>query len=241
MTTAEVLGVRFDRVTMDEAVDWALEQTAAGKGAYVCTPNPEIVWACRRDEALRKAVAGADMTLADGVGIVWASRVLGESVPERVPGYDFLMGLLARFQGRLFLLGGRPGVAEDAAAAIEKRFPDVTVCGCRNGFDEDEGAVLKAIERAEPQLLLVCMGSPRQELFMAENCRRLKVGLMAGLGGCLDVLSGRVRRAPEGWIRLNLEWLYRLLQDPRRLIRQLRLPLFVMAVLFRRIKKTGLK
>lgn len=239
---AEVLGVRYDGVTMAEAVDRALALIEAGRGAYVCTPNPEIVWECGRNAALRAAVAGADLTLPDGIGIVWASRVLGCSVPERVTGYDFLLALLARFRGKLFLLGGRPGVAEDAAAAIERRFPAVTVCGRLSGYFDDDGAVLAAIREAAPQLLLVCMGSPRQEIWMAANRDELRgVGLMAGLGGCLDVLSGRVRRAPDRWIRLHLEWLYRLLQEPGRFRRQLRLPAFVLAVLAERIKKPGLR
>ena len=225
---------------MDQAVDRALTLPEQGRWAYVCTPNPEIVWECRKDPALRAAIAGADMTLPDGVGIVWAGRVLGCPVPERVTGYDFLLALLARYRGRLFLLGGKPGVAQEAAGAIERQFPDVTVCGCMSGYfgpDENE-TVLAAIEKAAPELLLVCMGSPRQEIWMADNRDKLSgAGLMAGLGGCLDVLSGRVRRAPEVWIRLRVEWLYRLLQEPRRFRRQLRLPAFVLAVLAEKIKR----
>ena len=242
--TAQILSVRFDGVTMDQAVDRALALLGQGRCAYVCTPNPEIVWDCRKNAGLRAAIAGADMTLPDGVGIVWASRVLGCPVPERVTGYDFLLALLARFQGRLFLLGGKPGVAQEAAEAIARRFPAVTVCGCRSGyFDESENAaVLTAVEEAAPELLLVCMGSPRQEIWMAANRDRLPgVGLMAGLGGCLDVLSGRVRRAPEVWIRLRLEWLYRLLREPSRWKRQMRLPAFALAVLAERVRKTGLR
>ncbi len=237
---SQVLGVAFDPVTMDQAVEWALSLIEEHRGAYVCTPNPEIVWDCRRDKALATAIAGADMVLPDGVGVVWASRVLGCPVPERVTGYDFLLALLARFQGRLFLLGGKPGVAAAAAAAIEKQFPQLTVCGVMDGYG-DVQAQRRAVEDMTPDLVLVCLGSPRQELWMRENAGRLPVGLMAGLGGCLDVLSGRAKRAPERWIRLNLEWLYRLLRDPRRLTRQIRLPLFALAVLARRIKKPGLK
>ena len=238
--TAEVLSVRFDGLTLDGAVDRALALMERRQDAYVCTPNPEIVWLCRRDKDLRAAIGAADMTLADGVGIVWASRVLGCPVPERVTGYDFLLALLGRFRGRVFLLGGKPGVGAEAAAAIERMFPALTVCGCLDGYFDDDGAAIEAVRGAGTDLLLVCMGSPRQELWMARNRGRLQVGLMAGLGGCLDVLSGRQRRAPERWIRLGLEWLYRLLHQPSRLGRQMRLPLFVLAVLAERIKKAGL-
>ena len=234
---AQVLGVSYDGLTMDQAVDRALALMAERRSACVCTPNPEIVWECRKNAALRAAVAGADMTLADGVGIVWASRVLGCPVPERVTGYDFLLALLGRMEGRAYLLGGRPGVGEAAAAAIAGQFPRVQICGCRDGYFDDNEAVLADIRAAAPDLLMVCMGSPRQEIWMAENRQKLQVGLMAGLGGCLDVLSGRLKRAPEAWIRWKLEWLYRLLQQPGRIGRQMRLPAFALAVLARRIKK----
>lgn len=237
----EVLSVRFDCLTLDQAAERALALLEGREDAYVCTPNPEIVWRCRKDRALADAIAGADMTLADGVGVVWASRVMGCPLPERVSGYDFLLALLARFQGRVFLLGGKPGVAQDAAAAIERMFPAVTVCGCLDGYFTDSGPVVEAIKASDAALVLVCLGSPKQELWMRENRGKLGVGLMAGLGGCLDVLSGRKRRATEGWIRLHLEWLYRLLREPSRLRRQMCLPLFVLAVLGERYKRMGLK
>lgn len=237
----EVLAVRFDGLTVDQAAERALALIGQRRDAYVCTPNPEIVWRCRKDPALAAAIDQADMTLADGVGIVWASRALGCPVPERVSGYDFLMALLGRFRGRVFLLGGKPGVGEDAAAAIGRMFPDVTVCGCRDGYFTDGGPVTEAVRASGAELVLVCLGSPRQELWMQKNRGELGGCLMAGLGGCLDVLSGRKRRAPERWIQLHLEWLYRLLQEPSRLGRQMCLPLFVLSVLGEKIKKTGLK
>ena len=238
---SQVLGVAFDRVTIDQAVDWTLARTARGESACICTPNPEIVWAARRDDDLRRAIGEADMVLPDGIGVVWASRVLGCPLPERVSGYDFLMALLARLKGRVFLLGGRPGVGPRAGAVIEKQFPNVTVAGWRDGYFQDGDAVLKAVRDAGADVILVCMGTPEQELWMQRNKPAMDKGVMIGLGGCLDVLAGDLRRAPERWIRANLEWLYRLLQQPRRLGRQLRLPLFVMAVIWQRLKKTGLK
>ena len=240
--TGRVLGVRFDAVTLSGAVERALALMAQGRSAYVCTPNPEIVWACRKDTDLLAAIEGADMTLADGVGVVWACRRLGCPVPERVTGYDFFLALLERFSGRVYLLGGVPGVAREAAAVIGQRFPAVQVCGFHDGYFESDGPVLEQIRRAKPDLLAVCLGSPRQELFMARNRQALDGCLMAGLGGSLDVLSGRKRRAPAGWIRLRLEWLYRLIREPGRLGRMMCLPGFVLAVLAQSVKKeTGLK
>lgn len=234
---AEILGIGFDGYTLEEAVSWALETMRTKAGAYVCTPNPEIVWTARRHEPLRQAIRGADAVLPDGVGVLWAAKQLKTPLPERVAGYDFLLALLARMEGRVFLLGGRPGVAEQAAVTIETRFPSVSVSGCRDGFFGDDAEIAENIRRAEPDLLVVCLGSPKQELWMAEWAGKLPVGLMAGLGGSLDILSGRVKRAPEGWIRLKLEWLYRLFQEPRRIKRQLCLPGYVAAVMAERIKR----
>ena len=235
--STDILGIGFDGVTLDEAVTWALETMREKRGAYVCTPNPEIVWACRKDPEMAEAVNRADIVLPDGVGVVWASRCLKTPVPERVAGYDFLLALLSRMEGRVFLLGGKPGVAEDAAQTIKQRFPHVTVAGCCHGYFEDDEEVLEAVRKVEPNLLLVCLGARRQEKWMAKYAGKLSVGLMAGLGGSLDVLAGRVKRAPEGWRNRGLEWLYRLLQEPSRIKRQIWLPRYVLAVVAQRIKK----
>ena len=235
----EVLGVRFDALTVDKAADRALALIGGGRSAYICTPNPEIVWLCRKDERLRQAVNGADLSLADGTGIVWAARTLGTPVPERAAGYDTLLALLERFQGRLFLLGGKPGVARRAADAITGRYPGVTVAGCRDGYFPDLAPVLAELGAAEPDLVLVCLGSPKQELFMAAAKSALPRGLMMGLGGSLDVLAGDAPRAPERWRAAGLEWLYRLIRQPWRIGRMPRLAGFVAAVLAEKYKRRG--
>lgn len=233
---ADILGIGFDRFTMEEAVERALALMKEKRGAYVCTPNPEIVWMSRKDPALKTAINGADAVLADGIGVVWASRQLKTPLPERVAGFDFLQALLPRMEGKVFLLGGKPGVAEAAAETIKNRFPRVTVVGCQHGYFEEDGEIVTAVCEAEPDLLLVCLGAKKQELWMAEKAGKLPVGLMAGLGGSLDVLAGRVKRAPEKWQRLGLEWFWRLLREPSRIKRQICLPRFVLAVMAQRIK-----
>lgn len=234
----DILGIGFDGYTLTEAVEWALKIMPDKKAARLCTPNPEIVWASRKNDALRRAINGADAVLADGVGILWAAEKLKTSLPERVAGYDFLLALLERMEGTVFLLGGEPGVAEAAAKTIDENRPRVTVVGTAHGYFEDEEEILSSIRRAEPDLLLVCLGSPKQELWMEKQAHAgLPVGLMAGLGGSLDVLAGRVKRAPERWIRWRLEWLYRLLREPSRIKRQICLPRFVLAVMAQRKKQ----
>ena len=238
---SEIMGIAFDNVTLDEAVDWAMARKGKRRSEYVCTPNPEIVWASRENHALYWAIEGADMILADGVGGGWASHVWKRPLPERVSGMDFLEALLERWEGRVFLLGGRPGVAAQAGAVIAERFPAVTVCGCHDGYFDDDEAVTARIEEAAPDMVLVCLGSPKQELWMGSHRDKIHVDLMIGLGGCLDVLAGQVPRAPERWRKLGLEWLYRLIREPQRIKRQLCLPLFVWTVLAERPKKAGLE
>ncbi len=235
---ADVLGVSFDGLTMDEAAQRVLSLVESGRSAYVCTPNPEIVWAARKDAGLRDALAGADLTLPDGVGIVWAARQLGTPLPERVTGCDLMTRLLETFTGPVYLLGGKPGVAERAGSVIRQRYPAVTVTGTHDGYFDDPVPILAELSAAAPRLIFAGLGSPKQELFMARARQVLPGGVMVGVGGSLDVLAGDVPRAPAFWRRHNIEWLYRLLRQPRRIGRQLRLPLFAGAVL---LKKAGLR
>lgn len=234
----DILGIGFDGYTLTGAAAWGLKAMKEKKAAYVCTPNPEIVWAGHKNKKLCRAINGADAVLADGVGILWAAKRLGKPLPERVAGYDFLLALLEKMEGTVFLLGGQPGVAEAAADNIQKTWPRVRVAGCAHGYFHGDEEITAAIRAAEPDLLLVCLGSPKQELWMEKQARAgLPVGLMAGLGGSLDVLAGRVKRAPKRWIRWKLEWLYRLLREPTRIKRQMCLPRFVLAVMAQRMEK----
>lgn len=234
--TVDILGVGVDALGLDEAVTRSLALMKKRRGAYVCTPNPEMIWQCRHDESLRGIVNAADMTLPDGVGVLLGAKILGVSLPERVTGVDFACALLARMRGRVFLLGARPGVAERAAGTIRSRWPDVTIAGVSHGYYDDEDAVIRQIEAVQPDFLLVCLGMGRQERMMARLAGNEKIGLMAGLGGTLDVLAGDIPRAPEFFIRHRIEWLYRLWREPKRIKRVMRLPLYVAAVMKQRIK-----
>ena len=225
-----ILGVGVDSLTMEQAVECALRLVDERRGAYVCTPNPELLWLCQKDAALRDCVNGAALVLPDGVGVLLGARLLGQPLPERVTGFDFVCVLLGRMQGRVFLLGGKPGVAERAAQMIGTRFPNVTVVDVCDGYFTDTGAVIRRIEAAKPDFLMVCLGMGKQERFMAQLAGSHAVGLMAGLGGTLDVLAGDIPRAPELFIRCRLEWLYRLGREPRRIGRVMRLPLYLAAV-----------
>ena len=222
------MGVLFDNLTLAEAVD-AGERLAAGPGfAYVVTPNPEIVNLARQREDYRQVLNGAGLVLPDGIGVIHAAKILGTPLQERVPGIDFASGLLARLAqtgGRLFLLGAKPGVAEEAGARILEQYPDIVLCGTQDGYFRDEETVLLKVAAARPDLLFVCLGAPKQEKWMARWGKHTGARLAVGLGGALDVFAGRVERAPESWRRLGLEWAYRLKKEPQRAGRMARLPL----------------
>lgn len=240
MNQIEILGIAFDNVTMDEAVDRALTLMEARSAAYVVTPNPEIVMSAREDPALALAIQNADMVLPDGVGVIYGGKILGTPLKEKVPGIDFasrVMERLAQRNGRVYLLGAKPGVAELAGENLQKQFPGLLIAGTCDGYFTDDAPIIDAINAARPDLLLVCLGSPKQELWMTQHAGRLNVGLMAGLGGSLDVFAGVVERAPERWQKLGLEWLYRLLKEPSRAGRMMKLPKFVLCAVKERVTK----
>ncbi|MDR1588736.1 MAG: WecB/TagA/CpsF family glycosyltransferase [Oscillospiraceae bacterium] len=238
----DVLGVGFDDMTVAEAAKRAAEMISGGERGYVVTPNPEIVWMCRKSSALREAVNGASLVLADGVGVTLGARILGRPLRGRVPGIDFidtLFGLMSLSGGRVFLFGAKPGVAEAASEKLRRRYPGLVVAGVCDGYSDDVSAVIGKINAAAPDLLVVCLGAPKQELWMAQNARHVSAALCVGLGGALDVFAGAVRRAPAPWRRLGLEWLYRLISDPRRLKRMAILPQYLLAVIWSGLRGKG--
>lgn len=228
-----ILGVAFDALTLGEAEERADALLCSGAGGYIVTANPEIVLRCREDAAYAAAVNGAALVLADGVGDLCAARILGTPLPGRVAGADLVPRLLARLAergGSVFLYGARPGVAERAGESLQSACPGLRIAGTENGYISDETALLEALEREKPDLLLLGLGAPRQELWMAENRQRTPA-VMIGVGGLLDVFAGDIPRAPEAWQRLGLEWLYRLLLEPRRFKRVIRLPKILLLAL----------
>lgn len=239
MSRTDVLGVGFDNVTKAEAVERALELIDAREGRYVVTPNPEIVMLAKENPALKEALAGADIVLPDGAGIVKGAAILGRPMKEKVPGIDFACGVMARLAergGSVYLFGAKPGVAEAAAETLRTKFPGLVISGTSDGYFSDDGPIIETIKDAAPDFLLVCLGAPKQELWMAKMSGKLLVGLMVGLGGSLDVFAGTVKRAPEAWQKLDLEWLYRLLKEPRRIGRMMKLPLFVIEAAGERLR-----
>lgn len=237
----DVMGLKFDSMTMDEALSRAEALLRGDKAAYVVTPNAEIAYEALHDVQLREMLNGADLMLPDGAGVVLASKLLRTPVKQKVAGVDFaagLLGILERNGQSLYLLGGKPGIGELAAQKMLEAHPQLRIAGIADGYFQDEAPVNAKINASGADALFVCLGAPKQERFMVQHQQELHVHLMAGLGGSLDAFAGTVQRAPAWMIRLNLEWLYRLIREPKRFRRMLRLPKYLWAVMLKRIRGT---
>lgn len=243
----DIFGVRVDDVTYAEALALLDDLVASRPRRYVVTPNPEFVVTAQHNDAFREALRGAALAIPDGGGLLLAARLWGRPLREQVRGTDLVYRLAARgasAQRRWFLLGAAPGVADAAARVLGARYPGLRIVGTHAGSPRAEGdaETRAAVQAAGPvDVLLVAYGAPAQELWMARNVATLDVAVAIGVGGVLDYLSGRVRRAPR-WLReLGLEWLFRLTTQPWRWRRQLALVQFgaqtIVAVVRRPIRR----
>lgn len=234
----DILGVGINDLTLTEAVQAGCELLERGGTHYVVTPNPEFLLAAKKDAAFREILNGADLALADGIGVVYAAKILGRPLKGRTPGADFAQGLMERMAQkgqRLFLLGAKPGVAEQAEKSLCGKYPGLCVCGTHDGYFQEDAPVVEAIRSTRADVVFVCLGAPKQERWMAQHGPATGAKLLVGLGGCLDVFAGNVQRAPEAWQKAGLEWLYRLIKEPSRITRMAKLPLILTDALFARL------
>jgi N-acetylglucosaminyldiphosphoundecaprenol N-acetyl-beta-D-mannosaminyltransferase len=229
---ADVLGVRVDDVTMAEAVDLVAGWAAGVEPRLVVTPNPEFVMAARRDPGFADLLNGAALAVPDGVGLIWAARLLGEPLRATVPGVALVEALAPRAAAlghRWFLLGAREGVAAEAGRRLAARHPGLTIAGALAGDPDPaaDEATRRAIRAALPvNLLLVAYGAPKQERWLDRNLAATGAAVGIGVGGAFDFLAG-VSRRPPGWVQqAGLGWLFRLVMEPWRWRRQLALPRF---------------
>ena len=233
-----VLDVPISRVTHEEALAILTEFVRGGAPHLVVTADAAGVVTAASDPEFRKVVQGADLVTPDSAGILWAARRLGTPLPERVSGVDLmerLCQLAAQHGWSVFFYGAAPGVAEVAAARLQTRFPGMRIAGTAHGFlDEQERTALEArIREVRPDLLFVALGIPRQEKWLGSRKQALGVPVSMGVGGSFDVFAGRVTRAPLWMQRRGLEWLYRLIRDPKKIRKVATLPRFAARVVRR--------
>ncbi|NCO15902.1 MAG: glycosyltransferase [Rhodobacterales bacterium CG18_big_fil_WC_8_21_14_2_50_71_9] len=222
---SDVLGVRIDALTMAQTVDRVCAAMRDGRRLRHCAINAAKLVKLRQDADLRDDVTSSDMLSADGMAVVWAARLLGQPLPERVAGVDLMDATLAACaaQGfRPYILGAKADVLARAAAALTARHPGLAFAGLRDGYfaEAEEPQIVAAINASRADCLFVAMPTPRKERFLARNAAVLAPPFLMGVGGSVDVFAGHVRRAPRWMQQAGLEWLHRLAQEPRRMFRR---------------------
>lgn len=228
-----VLGIGFDNVTMKEAVAEGSRLLHSEGAHYVVTPNPEIVEVCRENDTAMRAVNGADLVLPDGIGVIKGAAMLGTPLKEKTPGIEFAAGIVGKMAEEgmsLYLLGAKPGVAEKAAERLSAENPGLKIAGTHDGYFTEDALVVRAIAESHADCVFVCLGAPKQELWMRKYGAATGARLLCGLGGSMDVFAGNVARAPAFWSKHGLEWFYRLCKEPKRIGRMMKLPLFLIHV-----------
>lgn len=238
----DVLGVPVDAVDMEAALRAADRAAQGSRPPFrILAVNPEKVWALRRGALPREPFGTSELLIPDGIGVVWAVRLLYGIRISRVAGADLMQELcsLAATRGySVFLFGATEEVNREAARILEQRYPGLRIAGRRNGYFEGDGSdIVNEINACGANILFVALGSPKQERWIFRNAPRLSVSVIQGVGGTLDTISGRVRRAPVIFQRMHLEWLYRLIIDPRRIRRQIVLPAFAWKVLIEWLRR----
>ena len=242
METTNILGVNVSKHSINSAAEAIEKLIEAGGFNYVFTPNSEIILNAYKNPEFAEKLNGASFLIADGIGVVYASKILGNPIKERAAGFDTacrLMELMAQKGQSLYLFGAAPSMAEKAAGVLTEKYKGLKIAGLHDGyFDaEEEKNIIADINEKAPDVLFVCLGAPKQENWIVANKDKLNVKMAMGLGGCIDVFAGNVKRAPDIFIKLGLEWFYRLCKEPKRFFRMLALPKFMLTVI--KVKLTG--
>lgn len=234
MEKEQYLGVNVSLLTYDEILDATQERIQRGEQSTIIAVNPEKVIVANKEPLVKELINQSTFQIPDGVGILLASKLKGGKLKERVTGVDMMERLLrfaAEKEYGVFFYGAKEEVVREAKRKLEERFPALKIVGYANGYVTDQEALIEQINDSGATLLFVALGSPRQELWIRDNMKKLNVKVFQGVGGSFDVFSGKVKRAPLFFRKLGLEWLYRLLKEPKRLKRQLNLPRFLWKVI----------
>ncbi|MEX0621390.1 MAG: WecB/TagA/CpsF family glycosyltransferase [Candidatus Woykebacteria bacterium] len=228
----KILGVKVDNYTYAKALERSKELLESGKKHYIVTPNPEIIVAAQKDKELQDILNRADLSIADGSGLVKLANLTERNIPERITGVDFVQGLAGiaeEFGYSVFFLGGQEGVAQAAAENLKKTLPKLKIAGAFPGKADEkfDDQTVSRIKSAKVDIIILAFGHGKQEKWIKRNLPKLNVNLAIGVGGALDYISGRKKRAPRWVQKAGMEWFYRLIMEPWRLKRQLALPHFV--------------
>ena len=240
-----ILGVHIDclsKKNLYKAIGKSLNSKEKSK---IFTPNTEIIVKAHKNEKLKDILNSATISIPDGIGVIWAAKALSSPLPERLAGIDtaeFILSHAAKNEFSVFLLGGKDGVAKIAKKKLEEKYKGLNICGFHHGFFDAQGKendeIIKKINNSGADIIFVCMGFPRQEMWISENIDKLSsVKLAVGLGGSLDVWAGNVKRAPEAFRKMSLEWLWRMMLEPKRIKFLPIIPVFAIKILRKKLSK----
>ena len=238
MNTTDVLGVRFANISLFEAVELGMRAMTERTGKYIVAPDSEMMLAARKRKRLMSAINGAELILPAGSGIVYASHILGIPIKKKITALDYASALMARMgeKGmRLFILSTEPDLLERALKRVRYRYPGIEADGCINGAFASEQELLNYVNQSEPDLLLVCLGTLEQELWMYWNSGNIRAGLMLGYGRELSILAGMTAPIPQKWRDAGFEWLYRLIHEPWLIVRMIKRTGLIFAALGQRL------
>jgi N-acetylglucosaminyldiphosphoundecaprenol N-acetyl-beta-D-mannosaminyltransferase len=221
----KILGINIDNITMDEAISAIFDWLNGNRPKQVVFVNADCANIAQKNDNYLKVLNGADLRLADGIGLRIAAKVMGKEIVQNVNGTDMFPLLCQKLSDaakRVYLLGARPEAVAGVALWIAQNFPEVQVCGYHHGYfgPEEAESLITSIRKADPDLLLVAFGAPKQELWIHEYLERTGAKVAIGVGGLFDFYSGRIPRAPSWMREIGMEWVYRLIQEPRRLWRR---------------------
>lgn len=237
----QIIGIPFINKTKRTLLEDNLYQhLLKEEKTFVVTANPEIVMYAQKDKQYKETICKANYVVPDGIGIVIASKRQGTPLCERIAGYDLMIDLLKKADEQLlscYLLGATNEVNKRAVQQIREKFPNVKVVGHHHGYFHNDDKIVEQIKKTAPDLIFVALGFPKQEFWIHNHFHQFEKGIFIGVGGSFDVLAGKVKRAPNFWIKLNLEWLYRLIKQPSRIFRMFDLFKFLMLILFKRTGK----
>lgn len=239
--SVNILGTKVANMSMTEVLEWIRIMVEQGKPRHIVTANAEILHKAYLEPDFMRVLEKADLVTADGSGVMWAARALGNPLPERVTGIDLvnhIFSLAEEKEWKVYFLGAAPEVVEKAVLNTLSKHPLLRVTGFQHGYysQEETAGIVANISSIKPDVILVAMGVPRQELFIQEYLKDLNVPIAIGVGGSFDVMAGIAKRAPVWMQHGGLEWLYRLYKQPSRYRRMFALPKFVMEVLWQRLR-----
>lgn len=239
MEKEEILGIDVCVTTYKELKQCIKDDIEQNKKSYIVTVNPEKVIKANKDKSLKKILNEAKYQIPDGVGIIYASRIKKGKIKSRITGIDtmdMICALCNDEKFKIFMYGAEEEVIEKAKTNLEKKYKNINICGYINGYEKDTKTIIKKINDSRADVLFVALGSPKQELFISKNIDNINCKILLGVGGSFDVISGKKKRAPKWMQKKGLEWLYRLIKEPKRFFRQTKIVSFIFEVILEKNK-----